>query len=132
MSTIHSKTLQDLEFPTVLTHINLRCSTEIGKERALEIIPLSNQEAIFDALGKTSEYVASFVNENRIPNHDFDGIDKELHLLKIENATLEVGSFRKIGTICKTVQLHHKFFKKFKECLMYSQSSVNLGNSWSS
>jgi len=115
MNSIHTKTLQDLEFPTVLQHIAARCTTELGKERALEIKPILNEEAIRLALGQTSEYVSSLVSENRIPNHGFDRIDSELSLLKIENTTLEVSSFRKIGTICTTVATHKKFFKKFKE-----------------
>lgn len=115
MHKIHPKTLQDLEFNTVLEHINLRCSTELGKELALRVAPFSSKEEIIKNLGKTSEYVASYDNENRIPNHGFDAITKELHLLKIENATLEIGGFKKISSICTTVVVHTKFFKKFKE-----------------
>lgn len=63
MHKIHTKTLQDLEFNTVLEHINLRCSTELGKELALEIVPFSSKEEILEHLGKTNEYVASYVNE---------------------------------------------------------------------
>ena len=66
-------------------------------------------------LGQTSEYLASFSNDNRIPNHGFDHINSELGLLKIDNSTLEITGFRKIGGICKTVEIHQKFFKKFKE-----------------
>ena len=47
-------------------------------------------------LGQTSEYLASFTSENRIPNHGFDAIDNELKLLKIENTTLEILGFQKI------------------------------------
>jgi len=115
MISIHTKTLQDLEFPTVLQQIAARCNTELGKERALEIAPLLNKETIQLVLGQTSEYLSSLVSENRIPNHGFDRIDKELSLLKIENTTLEVGSFRKIGTICTVIGTQKKFFKKFKE-----------------
>lgn len=115
MSLIQSKTLQDLEFTTVLQHIAARCTTELGKENALTIKPFSESEIILLVLGRTSEYLSSLVSENRIPNHGFDRIDTELQLLKIENTTLEIGSFKKIGTICITVASHKKFFKKFKE-----------------
>jgi DNA mismatch repair protein MutS2 len=115
MISIHTKTLQDLEFPEILQHIVARCNTELGKERALEIKPLSDSDKILFALGQTSEYLSSLVSENRIPNHGFDRIDNELSLLKIENTTLELGSFRKIGNICTTIATHKKFFKKFKE-----------------
>jgi DNA mismatch repair protein MutS2 len=112
---IQSKTLQDLEFTTVLHQLVARCNTELGKERALEIKPISDSEAILLVLGQTSEYLSSLVSENRIPNHGFDRIDPELSLLRIENTTLEIGSFRKIGNICTTIATHKKFFKKFKE-----------------
>ncbi|MFK7812603.1 MAG: DNA mismatch repair protein MutS [Maribacter sp.] len=126
MISIQTKTLQDLEFPTVLQQLAARCNTELGKERALEIAPLRDLETIELVLGQTSEYLSSLISENRIPNHGFDRIDLELSLLKIENTTLEVGSFRKIGNICTTIATHKKFFKKFKEYypLLFKASEV--------
>ncbi|MFK5973519.1 MAG: DNA mismatch repair protein MutS [Flavobacteriaceae bacterium] len=115
MSRIHPKTLQDLEFPTVLEQLLRRCHTELGKERALNLKPLENEEEVIKVLGQTSEYLSSYANENRIPNHSFDRIDTELQLLRIENTTLEINGFRRIASICTTITLHKKFFKKFKE-----------------
>ncbi|TXN35650.1 DNA mismatch repair protein MutS [Flagellimonas hymeniacidonis] len=115
MQSIHPKTLQDLEFPTVLEQLAARCNTELGKEAAAEIKPLKDKQQLLEVLGQTSEYLASFSNDNRIPNHGFDSINGELKLLKIENTTLEISGFRRIGNICKTIALHQKFFKKFKE-----------------
>ena len=115
MISIHTKTLQDLEFTTVLQQLSARCHTELGKERALDIVPLTNSQTIQLILGQTSEYLSSLISENRIPNHGFDRIDTELSLLKIENTTLEVNSFKKIGSLCTTVTTHKKFYKKFKE-----------------
>ena len=115
MNKINDKTLKDLEFYTVLNHIAARCNTEQGKENALQIAPLRSKELIVIHLGQTSEYVSSFSNDNRIPNHGFDAINQELKLLKIENATIEISGFRKIGNICSTVNTLKKFLKKFKE-----------------
>ena len=115
MANIHSKTLQDLEFPTVLQQVAARSNTELGKQFALEIIPLTEATEIENALGKTSEYLSSLISENRIPNHGFDQINGELQLLKIENTTLELQGFRRIATICSIISTHQKFFKKFKE-----------------
>ena len=115
MANIHSKTLQDLEFPTVLQQVASRCNTELGKEAAMEIEPLLTKEEILKELGKTSEYLGSFISENRIPNHGFDSISNDLKLLKIENTTLELSGFRRISGLCNTVVTHQKFFKKFKE-----------------
>ncbi len=115
MYKIHKNTLQDLEFPTVLGHLVLRCHTELGKEQAMSVQPLKNKEEIVDALWKTSEYLSSFSNDNHLPNHGFDSINTELKLLKIDNATLEIVGFRKIGHICTTVTAQLKFLKKFQE-----------------
>ena len=59
MQTIHPKTLQDLEFPTVLSQIAARCNTELGKVDALEIKPSRHKEELMNVLGQTSEYLAS-------------------------------------------------------------------------
>src|SRR5690606_14203383 len=104
-----------LEFPTVLQQLSDRCTTDLGKTVALEIEPLGDEGELIELLGRTSEYLASFDNGNRIPNHYFDQINTELGLLGIENSSLELQGFRKIGSLCKTVALHHKFLKKFKE-----------------
>ncbi|HET8736581.1 MAG TPA: DNA mismatch repair protein MutS [Pricia sp.] len=115
MANIPEKTLQDLEFPTVLQQISVHCTTEPGKAQTLQILPISDSETLLKTLGETSEYLSSFTRENRIPNHGFDPIDKELKLLKIENATLVIGGFLKIAALCVTVASQKKFFKKFKE-----------------
>ena len=115
MGKIHAKTLQDLEFDTVLEQLSVRCNTELGKERALGVAPLPDTESIHRELGQTSEYVSSLISDNRIPNHGFDTIEGDLKLLKIENTTLEISGFKRIGNICKTIAEHKKFFIKFKE-----------------
>jgi len=115
MQTIDKKTLQDLEFPLVLEQLSDRCSTELGKIGAAAIQPIAKKEDLLEVLGETSEYLASFSNDNRIPNHGFDSINNELQLLKIENTTLEISGFRRIGIICTSVNTHKKFFKKFKD-----------------
>ncbi len=115
MRAIRQKTLQDLEFPTVLEQLSGRCNTELGKEAALALSPFTDETKLLRALGHTAEYQSSLISENRIPNHGFDAISTELKLLKIENTTLEVKGFRRISGICETINLHKKFFKKFKE-----------------
>jgi len=115
MQMIDKKTLEDLEFPLVLQQLKERCSTELGKVNATALEPISNRAELLNTLGKTSEYLASFSNDNRIPNHGFETINVELQLLKIENTTLEIAGFRRIGIICTSVAAHKKFFKKFKD-----------------
>ncbi|MGG7036069.1 MAG: DNA mismatch repair protein MutS, partial [Flavobacterium sp.] len=115
MISITEKTLQDLEFNTVLQTISDRCTTEIGKQKALEIIPFKDKVSLMDALLQTSEYLSSFTNNNAIPNHGFENLTHDLKFLAIEDSFLEVGSFRKIATLSETVNVLLLFFKKFND-----------------
>ena len=115
MISITDKTLQDLEFNTVLQTISERCNTEIGKQKALEIVPFKEKETLMNALLQTSEYLSSFSNNNAIPNHGFDNLTNDLKFLAIEDSFLEVGSFRKIATLSETVNMLLLFFKKFHD-----------------
>lgn len=115
MINIHEKTLQDLEFSTVLLQVSEHCVTDLGKAKALEIVPYDNKETLLISLQLTHEYVSSFDNGNRIPNHGFDVITKELQLLNIENTYLETHSLKKLISISLTVNEILKFFKKFAE-----------------
>ena len=65
MISITEKTLQDLEFTTVLQTISDSCNTEIGKLKALEIIPYKDKKLLMNALLQTSEYVSSFFENRR-------------------------------------------------------------------
>jgi DNA mismatch repair protein MutS2 len=115
MISITDKTLQDLEFNTVLQTISERCNTEIGKQKAIQIIPFKDKEVLMNSLLQTSEYLSSFSNNNAIPNHGFDNLTNDLKFLSIEDSYLEVSSFRKIATLSETVNILLLFFKKFHD-----------------
>ena len=115
MISITEKTLQDLQFPTVLETISAICNTDIGKQKALEITPFRDKETLMNSLMQTSEYVSSFQNNNAIPNHGFDAITYEIKFLAIEDSFLEVGGFRKIATISETTNFMLNYFKKFDD-----------------
>jgi DNA mismatch repair protein MutS2 len=119
MISITEKTLQDLQFPTVLETISAICNTDIGKQKALEIIPFRDKETLMSALMQTSEYVSSFQNNNAIPNHGFDAITYEIKFLSIEDSFLEVGGFRKIATISETTNFLLAFLNKFNDYYPY-------------
>jgi DNA mismatch repair protein MutS2 len=115
MISITEKTLQDLEFSTVLDTISTSCVTEIGKQKAIEIKPFNDKEALMEALLQTSEYVSSFQNNNALPNHSFESIATELKFLAIEDSFLEVGGFRKIANLATTTIFMLNFLKKFND-----------------
>lgn len=112
---IQDKTLKDIEFYTVLNQMAEHCLTHLGTEKALQITPFRKKEDIMQALWLTNDYLASFENDNRIPNHGFEPITKEIQFLKIENSFLETGSFKKIKAISITSNDIIGFLKKFKE-----------------
>ncbi len=124
MTSIHNKTLQDLEFETVLTTVSELCVTENGKEKAFEIAPFRHKEETLKALQQTSEYVASFTNNNVIPNHYFDAIAYELKFLAIEDSFLEVSSFKKIASLVDTALALILYFKKFEDYYPYLYQDV--------
>ncbi len=112
---IHEKTLQDIEFGKVLQQVSAFCVTALGAEQTLAILPFSSKDEVVNALQYTNEYVSSFANDNRIPNHGFEAITKELQYLKIENSVLETSSFKKIAAISLTCNEIILFLKKFEE-----------------
>jgi DNA mismatch repair protein MutS2 len=115
MISVTNKTLQDLEFNTILETIAAKCNTEMGHEMALQITPFKNKEKLLLELFQTSEYVSSFSNNNAIPNHGFETITKDLQLLGIEDSFLDVNSFKKIAHVATTANFLLLFLKKFHE-----------------
>ena len=119
MISITEKTLDDLQFPTILNTIATHCVTDIGKEKALQILPFKEKQLLMNALMQTSEYVSSFQNNNAIPNHGFEAIHHEIKFLGIENSFLELGSFKKIATLSETTNVLLHFFNKFNDYYPY-------------
>lgn len=115
MIKIDKKTLEDLEFPTVLNQISELCVTEPGREQVLSIRPFQEFSEIEPELLRLKEFTVSFEGDNKIPNHGFDPIFRELKLFSIENSTLEISGFRKILSISETTRILLKFFKKYEE-----------------
>ena len=110
---ISEKTLQDLEFTTVLKQVAEYCITNLGKEKTLQIQPISNKRNLFFELNLVNEYLSSFENENRIPSHFFEDISEETKRLSIENSFLETEAFLKVASVTETVNEQKKFLKKF-------------------
>ena len=106
------KTLEDLEFPALLSLVAAHTHTPKGKERVLALKPLTHRETITSLLFQTNEYLTSLETQNYIPSHTFDEVDHEIRFLGIENSLLEPHSFAKIRTLSQTVNAHLLFFKK--------------------
>lgn len=122
MARIAYKTLEDLEFPSVLKQVSENCVTEPGKERTLAIIPFHDFAEIEPELQRVKEFTASFNDDNPIPNHGFEPVFKELQLLDIENSTLEISGFRRFLAISETTRILLKFFRKYEEFYIHLNS----------
>ncbi len=112
---ISNKTLSDLEFDSIKNRIQEFCVSELGRETAKSITPFDNNESLIIELKRVDEYLTSFANDNRIPNHGFEEINKEIHLLDIENSYLQPANFLKLSNISETTNELILFFRKFKE-----------------
>lgn len=130
MKSIAKKTLQDLEFSTILEQISELCTTEMGKVHALLIEPIDNKEELLAELQQTSEYVSSFSNQNAIPSHYFDAIAHELKMLRIEDSFLEASGFKKIASLVNTTNELIIFLKKFQEYYeaLYQATTITQPN----
>ena len=124
MSSITRKTLNDLEFDQVLNLIVPFAISELGANEVLRIQPFHDEVTRLDALHKVDEYLSSYVNENRIPNHSFFNNNKAIHLLEIDNTFIEAKELLEIEANEQTLFSLLKFFKKFKEIypVLYSSS----------
>ena len=114
MGYIPKKTLEDLEFFTVTEQLSSFAITPLGKIACQKIVPLTDQLALLTELNCVSEFLASFENDNRIPNHGFEDLSPSFQLLKIENSVLEISYFRNIASASDTINTLLLFFKKLK------------------
>jgi DNA mismatch repair protein MutS2 len=114
MGYLPKKTLEDLEFYRVTEQIADFAITPMGKASCVALVPMSEPDSLRKELLAVSEYLASFDNDNRIPNHGFEDLSPVFQLLKIENSVLEVSAFRNIAAASQTVNTLLLFLKKFK------------------
>ena len=119
------KTLEDLEFFEVTEQIADFAITPMGKASCIALGPMADRDTMLKELHSVSEYLASFDNENRIPNHGFEDLSPAFKLLKIENSVLEITAFRNIAAASHTVNTLLVFLNKFKT---YYPSLLSLGS----
>ena len=125
MGNVPKKTLEDLEFFEVTEQIADFAITPMGKASCIALEPMAEQDTMLKELHSVSEYLASFDNDNRIPNHGFEDLSPAFKLLKIENSVLEITAFRNIAAASHTVNTLLVFLNKFKT---YYPSILSLGS----
>lgn len=136
MALIHVKTLQDLQFHVILEAVASHCITDMGREQVLLLVPFKTNDLLMANLELSKEYLSSFDNNNPLPNHGFETIDREIKMLRIANSTLEVLSFRKIKDVVSSSMAIVDFLKKnqeyypslleYSDCVYHSKEIVLL------
>lgn len=112
---ITEKTLNDLEFHRIRSLIAQLCNTDKGFALAEHIQPMQDKNELIKELKRTYEYLGSFTNQNALPNHGFESIEKEIRFLNIENSFLEAPSFQKIVSLAQTTHQMLAFLVRFKD-----------------
>ena len=115
MIKISPKTLEDLEFDLVLDQVSEICVTESARHRIKGFRPFGSEEEAKQSLNEVNDYISSFDNENKIPNHGFDPIYDELKFLSVSDYILEIEAFRKISSLSDIANTHIAFFKRFAD-----------------
>ncbi|EAR15578.1 endonuclease MutS2 [Robiginitalea biformata] len=119
MKKITAKTLEDLEFPEIRKQLEAFCHTGPGRQAARSVTPFRDAGLLQDSLARASEYLASFENDNQIPNHGFEPVDSFLGMLKVENSLLPIEAFRHMSDLAGLIRDHQRFFKKFADYYPY-------------
>ena len=112
---VSTGTAKDLEFDHIRQLCATYCITAMGRSAVMEISPMALISDVSHALNKVNEYRSSFDNENTIPNHGFEDINKALKMMSIENTYLEIADFRNMASLAETANVLILFFKKFKD-----------------
>lgn len=111
---ITDKTLKDLEFPQVLETVKSFALSEFGAQEIEQLKPIEDRELLLIHLKETDEYLTSFHNNNRIPNHGFQDISKAILYLGIENTFIEPKVLLDIVSNVSIIQELTQFLENFK------------------
>lgn len=112
---ISEKTLNDLEFRSIIEEVLVHCKSDLAKKKAQHIQPVENPKRLMAELKFVHEFLASFENENVFPSIEFDEITEEIRMLNIEDSFLEAESCLKIKRISERVNEIIQYTEKFKE-----------------
>ncbi len=112
---ITKKTRNDLEFHLVLDQVKTHAISELGAVEIQKIQPFLDWETVVHSLQNVDEYLSSFENQNRIPNHSFYDVSKVIHLLGIANTFIEPKSLLAVSGNIQLLKDLSRFLKKFKD-----------------
>jgi DNA mismatch repair protein MutS2 len=108
------KAEEDLEFGKVKGLLSQYCHTESGKERAKELAPSTQADALLFDLNCVNEYLLSY-EEVSIPSLQADEVRQEIARLNIKNSVVDAEGLMKINDLCKGIHRLLGFLEKHQE-----------------
>lgn len=115
--------LNELEFPKLLEEIAPYAYSPKVAEKIMSLHPMEREEAEL-LLKKTSEFLSSYESENAIPFDEYEDIEEELKLMRIENFRLESAAFFRIRKITEQVGKLQNFFPKLVDIFPHLADEV--------
>ena len=100
---MNKKTLKVLEYNKVIEIVANFAYSDMGKEKILSLVPMSDIEEIEEALRETSEAVSIILQKGRIPLDGFQDINNALRKARI-GSILTPGDLLKIAQVLKVTE----------------------------
>lgn len=100
---MEKKTLNVLEYETIIQLLEDCASTELGKNRVHQISLSSNLEEIQKSLKETSEAQSIILKKGSLPIYSLSEVGRSLKLAEI-GSSIDIGNILKIGGILKTAR----------------------------
>lgn len=100
---MNKKTLKVLEYNKVIEIVANFAYSDMGKEKILSLVPMSDIEEIEEALRETSEAVSTILQKGRIPLDGFQDINNALRKARI-GSILTPGDLLKIAQVLKVTE----------------------------
>lgn len=104
-----------LEFDKIQQLLLAKCTTDGAKKRASGITFQTNFTWIEKALKQALELLNSFTADDHFPSSTINNLEKELKILGIPQASLQIPEFVSIRNLCKTIKIIFQWFKGKKE-----------------
>ena len=120
-----SNLTEQLDFSVILTELEKYCYGKNAKKQALALLPSADESYVKRSLNETAECLLSLNHDNSIPLYQYPELDKELHLLSIENAVLSAQQFHQIRNLLQLSNELLLFFKDKQDVFPHLCQTIN-------
>ncbi|MEY4216759.1 MAG: hypothetical protein RLZZ68_1215, partial [Bacteroidota bacterium] len=115
-----TQTLKELQFPEILDNLAALAHSESAKRLALKLKPSNQKTGIEFQLVQTHQRLAITQQRRTVPGIEFEELIKEISLLKLEDAVLNLEGVLRIYAAS---QLVNQWLRFFEEVNAYQQLS---------